>query len=275
MEIPCDADQSALFIIHSHAAEQRLRNRSHPRRMRRGEAAPVVDDMREDHRKPHQHRRIEHDLSSDEGLHRRSVLAGIEGCEPERFPLRNGQKCVDDLRPEPASPKAVDGRTDPPGLQKDMFAGNDAHRDPVGEIEDIALGGDLLSAAGAGRAAVPVEVVRKMGADLVIAVNLDADYFADNNSENNKFGFYKMAENSINLLRHHLAYRNVENADIVISPRVGNAHWGKFLDGKDIISAGEKATKIKRSIWIWNAALIRMNILIRIAIMTLVNMANI
>ncbi|HSA08675.1 MAG TPA: patatin-like phospholipase family protein [Candidatus Moranbacteria bacterium] len=94
---------------------------------------------------------------------------------------------------------------------------------------------------------VPVEVVRKMGADLVIAVNLDADYFADNNSENNKFGFYKMAENSINLLRHHLAYRNVENADIVISPRVGNAHWGKFLDGKDIISAGEKATKIKLS----------------------------
>ena len=93
---------------------------------------------------------------------------------------------------------------------------------------------------------VPVEVVRKMGADLVIAVNLDADYFANNN-ENNKFGFYKMAENSINLLRHHLAHRNVENADIVISPQVGNAHWGKFLDGKDIISAGEKSTKIKLS----------------------------
>ena len=94
---------------------------------------------------------------------------------------------------------------------------------------------------------VPVEVVRKMGADLVIAVNLDADYFADNNNENNRFGFYKMAENSINLLRHHLAHRNVENADIIINPRVGNAHWGKFLDGKDIISAGEKATKIKLS----------------------------
>ena len=54
-----------------------------------------------------------------------------------------------------------------------------------------------------------------------------------------------MAENSINLLRHHLAHRNVEKADIIINPRVGNAHWGKFLDGKDIISAGEKATKIK------------------------------
>ncbi|MGW8185564.1 MAG: patatin-like phospholipase family protein [Candidatus Moraniibacteriota bacterium] len=94
---------------------------------------------------------------------------------------------------------------------------------------------------------VPVEVVRKMGADLVIAVNLDADYFGNGNNEKDKLGFYKMAENSINILRHHLAHWNVKNADVVINPRVGNAHWGKFLDGKDIISAGEKATKTKLS----------------------------
>lgn len=47
---------------------------------------------------------------------------------------------------------------------------------------------------------VPAGVVRKMGADLVIAVNLDYDYFSNN--EDNKFGVYKLANNSIRLLNY-------------------------------------------------------------------------
>jgi len=87
---------------------------------------------------------------------------------------------------------------------------------------------------------VPADIVKKMGADVVIAVNLDADYFS---SESKKFGFYKIAENSINLLRHHLAYSNIKDADIVINPRVGRIHWNKFLGGQEIIAAGEAATR--------------------------------
>ena len=94
---------------------------------------------------------------------------------------------------------------------------------------------------------VPVDIVRKMGADIVIAVNLDADYFANgNNDKNTNFGFYKIGNSSINLLRHHLASWNVKNADIVIAPQTGDIHWNKFLtDGKDIVSAGEKAMNEK------------------------------
>ncbi|MCK4554257.1 patatin-like phospholipase family protein [Candidatus Parcubacteria bacterium] len=90
---------------------------------------------------------------------------------------------------------------------------------------------------------VPVDIVKKMGAELIIAVNLDADYFTNGNNKNINFGFYKIANNSINLLRHHLASSNVRNANIVINPQLGNIHWDKFLDGKDIILAGEKAMK--------------------------------
>jgi len=100
-----------------------------------------------------------------------------------------------------------------------------------------------LLADGGLSAPVPVEVVRTMGADFVIAVNLDADYFADKNNKNDTFGFYKIADNSINLLRHHLARWNVKGADVVISPRVGNANWSNFWDGKDIILAGKRTTK--------------------------------
>jgi NTE family protein len=82
-----------------------------------------------------------------------------------------------------------------------------------------------------------------MGANFVIAVNLDADYFADGNDKSSTFGFYKIADNSINLLRHHLAQWNVKDADVVITPRVGNANWTNFWDGKDIIFAGERAMK--------------------------------
>lgn len=102
---------------------------------------------------------------------------------------------------------------------------------------------DELLADGGLSMPVPVEVVKKMGAELIIAVNLDADYFTNGSNVNNKIGFYKVAFSSINLLRHHLAYCNVKNADIVINPKVGSAHLSKFLDGKDLILAGEKATK--------------------------------
>jgi len=91
---------------------------------------------------------------------------------------------------------------------------------------------------------VPVEVVREMGAELIIAVNLDADYFTNDDSENLTFGFYKMSTISMNVLFHRLAHWNVKDADLVIKPRVGKAHWGKFLNGKDIILAGEEATKM-------------------------------
>lgn len=101
---------------------------------------------------------------------------------------------------------------------------------------------DRLLADGGLSLPVPVEIAKKMGAELVIAVNLDAGYFA-NNHNNGNFGFYKIANNSINLLRHHLASWNVKNADIVINPRLGDIHWNKFLDGKDIILAGEEATR--------------------------------
>jgi len=92
---------------------------------------------------------------------------------------------------------------------------------------------------------VPVEIARKMGAELVIAVNLDANYFTNKDNNKTNLGFYKIANNSINLLRYHLAFWNVKDADIIVEPKLGSVHWNKFLDGKNIILAGESAMKKK------------------------------
>ena len=105
---------------------------------------------------------------------------------------------------------------------------------------------DKLLADGGLSLPVPVEVVRNMGAEFIIAVNLDADYFTNSDTKNSAYGFYKIADNSINLLRHHLAYWNVKGADIVINPHFGGRTLRQnfFLDGRDLILAGEEATKI-------------------------------
>lgn len=90
---------------------------------------------------------------------------------------------------------------------------------------------------------VPVEVVRDMGADLIIAVNLNADFFSDNDNAEKKLTPYKTAENSINMLQHNLSYQNVRGADIVIVPKVGKTSWTKFLDGGEVIVTGEDSTR--------------------------------
>lgn len=92
---------------------------------------------------------------------------------------------------------------------------------------------------------VPTEIVRGMGADIVISVNLDADYFSD--TEDSNFGFYRVANSSIKLLRHHLASSNIRDADIIINPKIGKVGWNKFIDSKNVILEGEEAMQLSIS----------------------------
>lgn len=86
---------------------------------------------------------------------------------------------------------------------------------------------------------VPVETVKKMGADIVIAVNLDVHY----KEENKKFGLYEIAYDSLDILRHHLALSNAAKADISVEINTGNTYWYEFINGEDKIHAGEKGMR--------------------------------
>ncbi|HPN54589.1 MAG TPA: patatin-like phospholipase family protein [Candidatus Moranbacteria bacterium] len=103
------------------------------------------------------------------------------------------------------------------------------------EIESRALCDGGLSMP------VPVEVVKKMGADIVIAVNLDGYQPSDIH----KAGvvFFKAAQRTIWLLRHHLSVSNIKNADVVIAPPTGRMYWNKFIRGEKVILAGEEAAR--------------------------------
>jgi len=87
---------------------------------------------------------------------------------------------------------------------------------------------------------VPCDVVKRMGADIVIAVNLDA-YFSKNGAgvRNNKLRIYEIANQTINVLRYHLAKYSLQDADVIITPKVGRISWAKFVEGRGIIKKGE------------------------------------
>lgn len=94
-------------------------------------------------------------------------------------------------------------------------------------------------------APVPAEIVREMGADIVIAVNLDKHYFNETRSP----GWYDIANDSLNILRHYLARLNAEKADIIIEIDSRYGSWYRFVENKDKILnkilAGERAMKEK------------------------------
>ena len=103
------------------------------------------------------------------------------------------------------------------------------------EIESRALCDGGLSMP------VPVDVVKKMGADIVIAVNLDAYQTSD--IKKSGVVFFKAAQRTIWLLRHHLSVSNIKSADIIIAPQTGRMYWNKFASGEKVILAGEEAAR--------------------------------
>jgi len=103
-------------------------------------------------------------------------------------------------------------------------------------FKPVEIAGQMLADGGLSLP-VPVSVVRDMGADIVIAVNLDG-YEA----KKSKLNIYEIAENSLSILRKNLAISNMEKADICISPEVQGIYWHDFVGGKKLIEVGEEIT---------------------------------
>lgn len=89
---------------------------------------------------------------------------------------------------------------------------------------------------------VPVRAVKKMGADIVIAVNLEKHYFCDEYP--GKLNFLNVAKNSFSIMMHNIATYEVQGADIVVEPNVDRIFWKSLLEEQNKlkgISTGEMA----------------------------------
>lgn len=105
-------------------------------------------------------------------------------------------------------------------------------------FQPVARDGRLLVDGGVG-SPVPVDVVKQMGADIVIAVNLDKRYV----DENSKSGLLDIASDSMNIMRHYLSLYQSKDADIIILLDLGSNTWYDFVNGQNKIQAGEEAMR--------------------------------
>jgi len=107
--------------------------------------------------------------------------------------------------------------------------------------------GKYLLADGGLSNPLPDDIVREMGADVVIAINLEKAYLA-NGFKGDDLSLLKVSLRSINVMRHHLGQHSLKTADIIIEPEIienGLVGWNKFFDNKraeKIIKLGEEAT---------------------------------
>ncbi len=113
-------------------------------------------------------------------------------------------------------------------------------------FKPVEYDGKLLADGGLSNP-LPDDIARQMGADIVIAVNLDNDYF-ENGLKRNNLSLPRVSIRALNIMRYHLAQNCLKTADAVIEPKVGEIGligWSKFFNSqetKQIIKVGEEAT---------------------------------
>lgn len=93
---------------------------------------------------------------------------------------------------------------------------------------------------------VPVETVKNMGADIVIAVDTLGGLFPIQKKKREELDGTKMANLSIRLLLESLARKETRYADININPNIPGSESGfilKMVTEKHIIHHGEEATE--------------------------------
>lgn len=95
---------------------------------------------------------------------------------------------------------------------------------------------------------VPDDVVRAMGADIVISVNLDN--FHDILTESDKkidFGFTEVANRTMDTMRHYLACYSMKDSDIIIQPPLAKySSWKDYFTkdgGLEIVEVGFRETE--------------------------------
>lgn len=113
-------------------------------------------------------------------------------------------------------------------------------------LVDAAYFGKTYLIDGGGSNPVPVSVVRELGADFVIAVNLDVYEFINANTlSTRKPNVTDMGMAALHMLRYNLAKKICEDADVTITPAVASVssmNLTQFLHGEAIIQKGYDAT---------------------------------
>ena len=85
---------------------------------------------------------------------------------------------------------------------------------------------------------IPADVVRAMGADFVVAVDVSSEWLDVSDGNVNIVDLYRALPNVISALEYQLSRRILKEADLVIRPPVLHHQWFDFHRAEEIIDAG-------------------------------------
>ncbi len=103
--------------------------------------------------------------------------------------------------------------------------------------------GEKLLVDGAFSNPVPADVVRRMGADVVIAVDVSSRWVNIFEQEVKLTNIRFMIENSLQVAEYQLAKEHVKGANVVLKPAVTHHSWLDFGQTSDIIAEGYKEAR--------------------------------
>ena len=110
-----------------------------------------------------------------------------------------------------------------------------------GAFTPVRMGGMVLVDGGI-LDNIPVEVVKNMGADIIIAVDVGSTAF-NKNEESDFRSLGDVVSRTYNLMQRPDQEKQLEQADLLIAPDLLNASAGQFHKAKEIIPAGWDATE--------------------------------
>lgn len=92
---------------------------------------------------------------------------------------------------------------------------------------------------------VPANVVKEMGADYVIAVDVSSRQLIPDSSVKEIKDFYSILDRTISVIEYQLAKKNLlKNADIVLRPPIFGFDWLNFSKASEIIKVGEEEIRL-------------------------------
>ncbi|MFA4942629.1 MAG: patatin-like phospholipase family protein [Patescibacteria group bacterium] len=92
---------------------------------------------------------------------------------------------------------------------------------------------------------VPANIVREMGAEFVIAVDVSSKWINLEKESLNPMKVYSMIPQALTVIEYQLARTILKTADVVLNPDVISYHWNDFEFGRELMKLGTTEAKIR------------------------------
>ncbi|MDO8743451.1 MAG: patatin-like phospholipase family protein [Candidatus Azambacteria bacterium] len=107
----------------------------------------------------------------------------------------------------------------------------------------VAIDGQLLMDGGLVNP-VPADVVKDMGADYIIAVDVSSKWFTAPEELVTTHDIYGVISSALSIIEHQIAKSVLKSANLVLRPPVMSHNWLEFNKAQEIIKVGEKELEL-------------------------------